>query len=800
MQEWGVLVLHITPVYASPNEDNRKTMWDDLRIIANNMREAWLLAGDFNDIACMEEKRGGVSASLRRCNKFSERINACNLMDMGAMGPKFTWRGPIYHGGQRIYERLDRALCNEKWRTNFPDGSVKVLTRVAFSDHHPLLISPLDDTYIRAPRQFRFESAWLLDNTYQAMLAESWRRELSVPHNLDNVQRGITNWKLQTFDQVKRKKKEIMARLAGIQNRMYHGNNSGGLKRLEYKLQAELNNILEKEELMWFQRSRAKWLIDGDRNTRYYHTKTISRRRRNNILMLKNDHGEWIEDVEQLQRMAKEFFQNLFSNTHARHEWKQTDISYPAIDSDTMTKLAVPFTNDEVKRALFAMQPWKAPGPDGFPAGFYQKAWGTVGGSVCEFVCGVWDNPSVVSSVNQTDICLIPKIQQPEFITQFRPISLCNTIYKIVSKVIVERLKDCIPKLVSPFQTGFVPGRIIHENVIVAKEMAHSMHRMKGRKGAFAIKVDLSKAYDKISWECIWRVLCETSLPSNLVNIIMLAVTSVETNVKWNGARSEYFRPQRGIRQGDPISPYIFVLCMDKLSHLILHEVNIGKWRGIKAGRNGPMVSHLMFADDLLLFGEAKEEQMQCVINTLNNFCNLSGQEVSQEKTSIYFSKNASREIRNKLLRISGFKETSSLGRYLGVPLLGRAPKRNDFQYLVDQVETKLSGWKAKQLSFAGRVTLAKSVLEAIPIYPMMTTKIPKSCLNDIQRIQRNFIWGDSESGRKFHAVSWEKVTTPKWMGGLGLRNMEYMNQACLIKLGWKLFSGADDYWCQILR
>ncbi|CAJ2632310.1 uncharacterized protein LOC123889201 [Trifolium pratense] len=171
-------------------------MWDDLRIIANNMREAWLLAGDFNDIACMEEKRGGVSASLRRCNKFSERINACNLMDMGAMGPKFTWRGPIYHGGQRIYERLDRALCNEKWRTNFPDGSVKVLTRVAFSDHHPLLISPLDDTYIRAPRQFRFESAWLLDNTYQAMLAESWRRELSVPHNLDNVQRGITNWKL----------------------------------------------------------------------------------------------------------------------------------------------------------------------------------------------------------------------------------------------------------------------------------------------------------------------------------------------------------------------------------------------------------------------------------------------------------------------------------------------------------------------------------------------------------------------------------------------------------------------------
>jgi ribonuclease HI len=212
------------------------------------------------------------------------------------------------------------------------------------------------------------------------------------------------------------------------------------------------------------------------------------------------------------------------------------------------------------------------------------------------------------------------------------------------------------------------------------------------------------------------------------------------------------------------------------------------------------MVSHLMFADDLLLFGEANELQMHCVIETLNKFCSLSGQEVSQEKTSIYFFKNVNREMKDKLTRISGFKETANLGRYLGVPLLGRAPKRNDFQYLVDQVEAKLSSWKAKQLSFAGRVTLAKSVLEAVPIYPMMTTKIPKSCLDDIERIQRSFIWGDTDSGRKFHAVRWDKVTTPKRMGGLGLRNLECMNKACLSKLGWKLFAGADDYWCQIMR
>jgi hypothetical protein len=182
---------------------------------------------------------------------------------------------------------------------------------------------------------------------------------------------------------------------------------------------------------------------------------------------------------------------------------------------------------------------------------------------------------------------------------------------------------------------------------VVAQEVVHSMKKFNGVKGYFAIKVDLAKAYDMLRWDFIHKTLMEVGFPESLINVIMYGVTSVKTNVNWHGTRNSYFNPCRGIRQGDPMSPYIFVICMDKLSHLISHAVTQGSWKGIKTGRTGPTISHLMFADDLLLFGEANTKQMNCVMNILNTFCQLSGQSVSIEKTSIMYSNNVRRVIRD---------------------------------------------------------------------------------------------------------------------------------------------------------
>ncbi|XP_058725815.1 uncharacterized protein LOC131597117 [Vicia villosa] len=155
------------------------------------MSNSWMIAGDFNDIASVTEKKGGASMSNRKCNIFIDCITNFNLMDIGTTGPKFTWRGSIYHSGQRIYEKLDRALCNEDCRMKFPDAHVKVLTRVNFSNHHPLLVMLDSQHNYGGQRQFMFESDWLLNGTYHDMIRVLWKEDICLEENLSKVRNDI---------------------------------------------------------------------------------------------------------------------------------------------------------------------------------------------------------------------------------------------------------------------------------------------------------------------------------------------------------------------------------------------------------------------------------------------------------------------------------------------------------------------------------------------------------------------------------------------------------------------------------
>lgn len=186
----------------------------------------------------------------------------------------------------------------------------------------------------------------------------------------------------------------------------------------------------------------------------------------------------------------------------------------------------------------------------------------------------------------------------------------------------------------------------------------------------------------------------------------------------------------------------------DKLTHLILEAINAGLWTPTRASKDDPQVSHLMFADDVLLFGEASIQQIKCVQRVLDLFYTMLGQTISAKKSNIYLSKNVDPHTRNAIVKLSSFNESNSMERYLGVPLLSKVPRCNDFQYLVERVSQKLSGWTSQQFFLASQITLAKSVIQSLSIYLMVTTMIPKTVLEKIQKTQRYFIWGDHGNTR----------------------------------------------------
>ncbi|KAL4328990.1 hypothetical protein AHAS_Ahas13G0255300 [Arachis hypogaea] len=300
------------------------------------------------------------------------------------------------------------------------------------------------------------------------------------------------------------------------------------------------------------------------------------------------------------------------------------------------------------------------------------------------------------------------------------------------------------------------------------------MKKTKSKKGVLAFKIDLEKAYDRVSWEFLEQSLLMFGFPSTIVSLIMKCVKSSSLSLMWNGNRLDGFQPKRGLRQGDPMSPYLFVICMERLSCLIARQVEVGRWKPVTVSSGGPVISHLLFADDLILFCKAKKSQVLHVLDILATFCRASGMKVNFDKSRAICSMNVSRQRKDLFTGISSIRFANSLGKYLGVPLKHGRVIKADFNDVVDKLPNRLASWKGRFLNKAGRICLAKSVLSSIPIYRMPVSLFPSGVCSNIDKITRSFIWCGSHNHRGLHLASWRVLTTPKKFGGLALRESRF--------------------------
>jgi hypothetical protein len=794
---------YLTCFYGHPVLAKRHESWALLNHLQSFCRGAWLCCGDFNEIVEHSEKWGGSRRRDGQMEQFRSVLEDCGLSDLGFLGPKFTWTNGQF-GDNFIKERLDRAVANRAWCALFPNREIRVLA-ARTSDHNPVMVRSLDvaATTTRFHRNFKFEAHWLADEECLGVIDDAWANDEqngaglgSTRDRLERCQSKLTRWsdsKFRNHDRVLEEKTKLLAEL----QRDEDGSNETAIKELK----AEIDSILEHEDMKWKQRAKQSWYRAGDRNTPFYHAWASHRRKVNRIVKIRDEDGrEWKKQPE-IGTAFVRFFQQLFSANDNTDVPTCVNGLEQRVTKDMNATLLREFTSSEVEAALNQMHPLKSPGPDGFSACFYQRAWNTVKVEVCQTVLGYLNHGLFDAAINATHIALIPKIKNPSKVSDYRPISLCNVLYKLISKVLANRLKKVLPHIISPNQSAFIPGRLITDNVLVAFEAMHTMDgRLKGRDGFMALKLDMSKAYDRVEWNYLEAVMRQLGFAERWVSLMMTCIRTVTYSVLVHGKPYGTITPTRGIRQGDPLSPYFFILCAEGLSSL-LQRAEENRWiTGLPITRGGVRINHLLFADDSLLFCKANMFEWARIQQLLDIYEKASGQKLNKEKTSIFFSTNTRREAKEHIISIAGINSTRRYERYLGLPSLVGKSRMAAFMGIKNRIWERINGWKEKFLSQAGKEVLLKAVVQAIPTYTMSVFQLPKKLCADINSMMSKFWWGHKGNNAKVAWMSWAKLGRTKDKGGLGYRDLECFNMALLAKQGWRLIQNPQSLVARIIK
>ncbi|XP_012833982.1 PREDICTED: uncharacterized protein LOC105954839 [Erythranthe guttata] len=664
--------------------------------------------------------------------EFGAMVLDCGLSDAGFSGASscYTWESP-----SGLLERLDRILYNCAWLDLLPFTQVTHLSRT-WSDHAPHLVSSAASSS-RPPASFRFQHMWIRHATFRQIVEQAWDFPCAqtgmhrLHAELRRLKQKLQWWNWNVFGDVFKNKERAEAAVLEAEH-IYDLDRSPENRANLKKATTEVTLMLNIEEDFWKQKATCRWATDGERNSKFIHSLVKKKRCVNRIHSI--SHGDSVlTSAQEIKDSGVDFFSKLL--TDDMPSVLPVDESLFSAPQRDFTSVSSRPSVEEIKDAWFGICRDSASGPDGYSTLFYQHCWDLIQCDVCEAVWDFFEGGSMPASFTVT--------------------TLTSTSFS--------------PHYFS-FSEWVFSGRLISDNILLAQEMFHSIS-VCCRNPNLMLKLDMAKAYNRVQWRFLFRVLELMGFSANLVDIIRQCVSSWHFSLLINVELTAYFTSSRGLKQGDPLSPTLFVLAADYFSRG-LDELYNRCPSMFYSTRGGIPISYLAYADDVMIFTSCHNFGLKKLRDFLDHYCRTSGQLISVHKSTFTVDRACSDGHLRTISRILSYPRKDLPIIYLRVPLYKGRERGSLFQTLLDRMQARISGWARTPLAFGGRLALIQSTLSTMALHLVQ---------------------------RRPHWVAWETICRPVGEGGLGLRRLTDVIDTFTYKL-WFRFRAQNSVWARFLR